>query len=249
MSNQDQAIQETLNEINKKLGRLEDVEAIRNLITTYARACDQGNDAELLEPLFTEDATWECKGFGLFTGAKGVAKSLNAVAGKKIWWCLHYMIAPLIEVSDDGQTATGFWYLWEPATVPNSETDDAEPHWIGATYNSAMRKVDGKWYFSMIELIPNMISPFGDGWVKSKFLSGSRKAPYLFTLDEGKYHWCSCGRSKNQPFCDGSHKDTKRTPIEFTQEERSYVALCGCKYSKTKPFCDGSHLHIKIDDE
>lgn len=25
-------------------------------------------------------------------------------------------------------------------------------------------------------------------------------------LEPGDYCWCACGRSKNQPFCDGTHK-------------------------------------------
>ena len=33
-----------------------------------------------------------------------------------------------------------------------------------------------------------------------------QKAPYGLDLDPGTYYWCACGRSRNQPFCDGSHK-------------------------------------------
>ncbi len=27
------------------------------------------------------------------------------------------------------------------------------------------------------------------------------------------YYWCACGQSKNQPFCDGSHKGTEFNPV------------------------------------
>ena len=31
--------------------------------------------------------------------------------------------------------------------------------------------------------------------------------PYGVEVESGKdYYWCACGLSKNQPFCDGSHK-------------------------------------------
>ena len=65
--------------------------------------------------------------------------------------------------------------------------------------------------------------------------------PYVLDLEPGTYWWCACGKSQTQPFCDGSHKGTEFTPVEFTVSEKESVALCGCKKSNNKPFCDGSH--------
>ena len=70
----------------------------------------------------------------------------------------------------------------------------------------------------------------------------AQKAPYNVTLEAGKsYFWCACGRSSNQPFCDGSHKSVGLVPIRFTAEESKQVWLCGCKSSGKQPFCDGTH--------
>lgn len=57
---------------------------------------------------------------------------------------------------------------------------------------------------------------------------------------EGKtYHWCACGMSNKQPFCDGSHKNGKIRPISFKLGEKvDSMFLCGCKLSSLKPFCD-----------
>lgn len=70
------------------------------------------------------------------------------------------------------------------------------------------------------------------------------KSPAVIELDAGTYHWCVCGRSQNQPFCDGSHKGTEFTPHEFVLEEKKKVALCQCKYTKKAPFCDGTHKNL-----
>lgn len=69
-----------------------------------------------------------------------------------------------------------------------------------------------------------------------------QKAPYKVEVTAGQsYHWCSCGLSKNQPFCDGSHKTTEFTPVKFTAEKTETVYFCGCKHSANGAFCDGSH--------
>ena len=70
----------------------------------------------------------------------------------------------------------------------------------------------------------------------------AQKAPYPVEVTAGKtYFWCACGRSANQPFCDGSHKVTALTPVKYTAETDKKVFFCGCKHSKNAPLCDGSH--------
>jgi len=70
----------------------------------------------------------------------------------------------------------------------------------------------------------------------------AQKAPYKVELEADKtYVWCACGRSANQPFCDGSHKGSNFTPVKFTANETKTAFLCGCKHSANAPFCDGTH--------
>jgi len=69
----------------------------------------------------------------------------------------------------------------------------------------------------------------------------AQKKPYVMEMEAGKYFWCACGKSKNQPFCDGSHKGSGITPVQTQIEKPGRVAWCGCKFTKTPPFCDGSH--------
>ena len=69
-----------------------------------------------------------------------------------------------------------------------------------------------------------------------------QNGPYAVEVEQGKsYYWCACGRSKSQPFCNGSHDGTGFQPIEFTADKTETVYLCGCKKTKNQPFCDGTH--------
>jgi len=70
------------------------------------------------------------------------------------------------------------------------------------------------------------------------------KEPKVLNLEPGTYYWCACGRSRNQPFCDGSHQGTGIEPRAFEVKERQTVALCQCKRTQDPPFCDGSHAGL-----
>jgi mannose-6-phosphate isomerase-like protein (cupin superfamily) len=70
----------------------------------------------------------------------------------------------------------------------------------------------------------------------------ARRKPYLVEVQSGKtYRWCACGRSKKQPFCDGSHQGTDFEPLQWTAEETGDRLFCACKHTRSQPFCDGAH--------
>jgi len=78
-----------------------------------------------------------------------------------------------------------------------------------------------------------------------------QKAPFKIEVEAGKkYYWCSCGLSKSQPFCDGSHKSVESAKemglksVMFEASESKVVYFCGCKYGKHGVLCDGAHNNL-----
>ncbi|TCJ14909.1 nuclear transport factor 2 family protein [Parasulfuritortus cantonensis] len=142
-----------------RIARLEDIEAIRAMVATYALGADRNNDPAILGPLFADDAEWVCEGFGHYRGRREIADELARIGREAIRWSLHYMVSPLVEVAPDGRSARCHWYLWELARVA-----DGEANWIGGWYESTLSKAAGSWSFSHVRLHLKLMSPHAEGW-------------------------------------------------------------------------------------
>ncbi|MEA3411001.1 MAG: thiamine pyrophosphate-binding protein [Pseudomonadota bacterium] len=78
-------------------------------------------------------------------------------------------------------------------------------------------------------------------------IAATRPAPVALKAGQTVY-WCVCGRSKKQPFCDGSHRGTGFAPVEFTAEREDTWYFCQCKRTGKAPLCDGSHKKVSTED-
>ena len=73
--------------------------------------------------------------------------------------------------------------------------------------------------------------------------------PKRVPVEEGKtYYWCACGYTRNEPWCDGSHKtlSTIRS-VKWVAPKSGMASICACRQTKRegRVLCDGGHVHLK----
>ena len=153
----------SLEEIERRLRVLEDVEEIKRLKARYCGYCDNNYEADKIASLFVEGGVWD-------GGIRGKAEGREAIreffvnASRRLPFAVHMVMNPIIEV--DGDTATGTWYLFQPCTY--SEGDRAV--WGSARYDEEYVRVNGAWMFRHLKLTSHFWTPFDEGWAKAQFV-------------------------------------------------------------------------------
>jgi len=154
-------------DLGTQIAKLRAAEEIRHLKARYAAVCDAGYLPEQMVPLFTQDAVWDGgERFGRHEGIDAIYRFFEGVSSQ-IVWALHYMVAPIIDVADDLEMATGSWYLWEPCTIVAE--DGAQAVWLTGTYADRYRHEADGWKFCEVKLDCQTISPIEQGWVQRPF--------------------------------------------------------------------------------
>jgi len=149
--------------LEQKVQRLLDIEEVKNMIATYARGADRNNDPEIMGPLFSPDAMWECEGFGRHEGRDEIARALGETGQNDITWTLHYMISPTVQINPDASTGIAHYYLWELANM-RGESGNIEACWAGGTYDVELIKLEERWYFHRMRLNLKLVTPYDKGW-------------------------------------------------------------------------------------
>ena len=176
----------------------------------------------------------------IIAGAKPVAVDLKA--GEEYWFCTCGRSAnqPFCDGSHAGTEFT-------PQAFTAKE--DGTAHLCACKRTGNAPFCDGSHAKLDADLVGTDGSGAGGGTDTGNGPVVASTAPIKVELKAGEDIWfCTCGRSSNQPYCDGSHAGTSFTPLQHTAEEDGEAWLCQCKHTASPPFCDGSHKRFSDAD-
>ena len=151
-------------DLEKRIKRLEDIEAIKQLKARYCAACDDSHNPEKLASLFATDGIWEGEGIGRYQGHAAI-RALFEGSRAAVSFSQHNVMNPIIEIDRD--RAKGHWYFFAPFTF----RDGNRQIWSAARYEDDYVKIDGEWKFQHLRVFPRMFAPYETGWAKKESYS------------------------------------------------------------------------------
>jgi len=138
-------------DLEARITRLEDIEAIKQLKARYAEICDDMHNPDRVSSVFAEDGIWESADFGLAKGHAEI-RALFANFQKMFSFSQHNMMNPIITVN--GDRATGVWYIMGPWTY----TETGEEKWFALRYDDEYVKQNGEWKYSHLRVALRMVA-------------------------------------------------------------------------------------------
>jgi len=133
----------TLEEMEKRLKVLEDIEAIKNLQNDYIFGLASQQWDDMLD-CFAEDGSADIWTHGLKKGKKEIRELFKSFGGKILPTHGHLVAQPVIKV--DGDTAEGYWILYV-------FVDEPETKYYQGKYECTYVRVNGEWKFNHLKYI------------------------------------------------------------------------------------------------
>jgi len=140
-----------LAQLEQRITRLEDIEAIKQLKARYCEICDDMHNPDRVIKLFAEDGIWESPDFGRAQGHQAI-HALFAKFRDMFSFSQHNIMNPIIEVS--GNRAKAMWYIMGPWTYSESK----EEKWFALRYDDDYVKIDGAWKYQHLRVVLRMVA-------------------------------------------------------------------------------------------
>ena len=161
----------TLEELQARITRLEDIKQIEKLQRMYGYYLDY-NEYQKVVDLFSDNAeSVEISDYGVYKGKKGVKRFyLELLGGKppRVGELFIGMIMQgVVDIDQNGKTAKGRWYcmMIEAKSTLSLHEGELRQLWGNGIYENEYVKENGKWMFKKVFFFLNFRTPYEDGWL------------------------------------------------------------------------------------
>lgn len=148
-----------LADLERRIARIEAIQAIERLIADLGHAFDSGPSAQALRDLFAVDGVFTIDDYGELRGADAIADGVAGNADSGFRWTLHYLVSPRIDLAPDARSGALSFMLWEAATAASGRA-----YWIGGHYTATAQAFADRWRFAALRLHADLISHYPEGW-------------------------------------------------------------------------------------
>ena len=150
-------------DLEARVQRLEDIEAIKQLKALYCEICDDDHNPDRIVTIFTEDGVWEGKGIGTATG-HGEIRALFERFQKMMSFSQHMVMNPRISV--DGDSAKATWYFFGPFAFYEGN----QAKWQATRYHEEYARVGDEWKIKHLKIAPpGMSVDYQTGWGEKRY--------------------------------------------------------------------------------
>ncbi|MFC1920324.1 nuclear transport factor 2 family protein [Chloroflexota bacterium] len=139
----------TLEELEKRIGILEDTEKIKQLQIRYVNGLIRGEWDEVVD-MFIEDGVADLPAHGVHKGRAEIDELFKKkVSRGHIGQEGDYVVHPLVSI--DGDRATGNWLLYLQLPYPRKRQNGQETDWSQGYYDMEYVKINGEWKISSLK--------------------------------------------------------------------------------------------------
>src|SRR4030042_1450241 len=165
----------TLEELQARLMRLEDIKQIEKLQHTYGYYRDYGDWPKVVDLFAEKDASVEAADYGVYRGKEGVRRFYIDLLGggadkprRPGILSIVFQLQGVVTVEPDGRTARGRWYGMGMEARPSASLHEGELRqtWIHGVYENEYGKEDGKWKIKKLHFNLTFRTPYEKGWLK-----------------------------------------------------------------------------------
>lgn len=146
-----------MTDLEKRLTRMEDIEAIKQLKAEYCDICDDDHNPDRITTIFASDGIWEGGSFGQAQGHAAI-RELFKKFQTLISFSQHQVLNPVITL--DGDRATARWYFFGPFTFYHNN----QAKWLAARYQDDYVKIDGAWKIKHLRARLRMSTDYEKSW-------------------------------------------------------------------------------------